>query len=526
MTVPFFCSEMFIKTVLAGGTDVALFNYVAYTLACLCIAALPAVLPVVQQAVSGLAARNMPLAGRGKVGRPLPQVERGRAGFPLSQVERGRAGFPLPMIGISTFGAALLCAAYAVMIANTLAPTSYLLYLAALMGSFGITVCYAKWFSLYTTVPLRTATFTMLLSWVMGQLLRLVASYLTPLAGLCLALVLVSAMQVCFVRLMGKMKPAPPGQACVQAPGMDGLGARFSPRHLLPFILALMLYSLVLALVRAATATEQYLLDPNSLNLMLRMAFPLLLLVFVAPKRPIIRFTSLYQISLILVVTAVLIVKFLISSHAVWAVALTSFIRGMIVLFFWLTLVQIVQSRRREPFTVFGIGLGVYIFAQGLGLFVSKGLGFSLDGDATLNIIYILVVLSLLALLVIEHNSRTDSNGAAVATDLMAPDGQGMDGIEGAPGEGRGSLMAQAGIRHPSNPGSGEVMASLRKRYGLTDRETEILEFICQGRSKRYIAETLVISENTVRGYAKSLHAKCGVHSKQELIDLCVQETR
>lgn len=59
----------------------------------------------------------------------------------------------------------------------------------------------------------------------------------------------------------------------------------------------------------------------------------------------------------------------------------------------------------------------------------------------------------------------------------------------------------------------------LAAQYGLTQREEEILRFICRGRSKAYIAETLVISENTVRTHSKALYAKLGVHSKQELID-------
>ncbi|WP_420484871.1 helix-turn-helix transcriptional regulator [Eggerthella lenta] len=35
-----------------------------------------------------------------------------------------------------------------------------------------------------------------------------------------------------------------------------------------------------------------------------------------------------------------------------------------------------------------------------------------------------------------------------------------------------------------------------------------------------YVAEELVISKNTVRTHTKSIFAKTGVHSRQELIDL------
>lgn len=55
---------------------------------------------------------------------------------------------------------------------------------------------------------------------------------------------------------------------------------------------------------------------------------------------------------------------------------------------------------------------------------------------------------------------------------------------------------------------------------GLTDRETEIMVLLCKARSKRYIAEELMLSENTVKTYAKTLYAKLEVHSRQELLTL------
>ncbi|WP_417755045.1 helix-turn-helix transcriptional regulator [Slackia isoflavoniconvertens] len=44
------------------------------------------------------------------------------------------------------------------------------------------------------------------------------------------------------------------------------------------------------------------------------------------------------------------------------------------------------------------------------------------------------------------------------------------------------------------------------------------------GRSCPFIAEKLVLSENTIRSYLQKVYSKCGVHSRQELISL-VEET-
>ena len=46
------------------------------------------------------------------------------------------------------------------------------------------------------------------------------------------------------------------------------------------------------------------------------------------------------------------------------------------------------------------------------------------------------------------------------------------------------------------------------------------MQLLCKGRSKAYIAETLFIAENTVRGHARRLYAKLDVHSKKELQEL------
>ena len=54
---------------------------------------------------------------------------------------------------------------------------------------------------------------------------------------------------------------------------------------------------------------------------------------------------------------------------------------------------------------------------------------------------------------------------------------------------------------------------------GLTRREREILGYLARGRSARYIAEDLVISENTVWAHVKRIYAKLDVHNRQELLD-------
>lgn len=58
------------------------------------------------------------------------------------------------------------------------------------------------------------------------------------------------------------------------------------------------------------------------------------------------------------------------------------------------------------------------------------------------------------------------------------------------------------------------------ERYGLSNREAEILAFALRGRTSERIAQELVISKSTVDTHLRRIYAKCGVHSRQELLDL------
>jgi DNA-binding NarL/FixJ family response regulator len=54
----------------------------------------------------------------------------------------------------------------------------------------------------------------------------------------------------------------------------------------------------------------------------------------------------------------------------------------------------------------------------------------------------------------------------------------------------------------------------------LTAREWEILDFFCQGKGTKQIAETLVLSEETIHSHSKSVLRKLNVHSRQEAIEV------
>lgn len=88
-----------------------------------------------------------------------------------------------------------------------------------------------------------------------------------------------------------------------------------------------------------------------------------------------------------------------------------------------------------------------------------------------------------------------------------------------ARGNAGGSASAPASAPADADPigARAEELAALHR---LTARESDVALLLARGRSAAYIGDELGISANTVRGHVKSVYAKLGVHSKQELIDL------
>lgn len=62
--------------------------------------------------------------------------------------------------------------------------------------------------------------------------------------------------------------------------------------------------------------------------------------------------------------------------------------------------------------------------------------------------------------------------------------------------------------------------SSLKRDFKLSNREADVLELIVRGRDVAHMAETLYVSENTVRSHCKNLYRKLGVHNRQQVLDL------
>lgn len=69
-----------------------------------------------------------------------------------------------------------------------------------------------------------------------------------------------------------------------------------------------------------------------------------------------------------------------------------------------------------------------------------------------------------------------------------------------------------------------DKVEKVTSRYPLTPREKEVFALLAHGRSNKYIEEKLFISEHTVDSHVTHIYRKCGVHSRQEIINMVEAE--
>ena len=166
---------------------------------------------------------------------------------------------------------------------------------------------------------------------------------------------------------------------------------------------------------------------------------------------------------------------------------------NFIVLFVWLTLCDIAQHSDYGALNVFSIGWSLYT----LPLFVGVTFAQLSNGHTTENMfltvmLYAALIVSTFCLELRDRDMQlifSDINSEA------APEPQDFADID-------------------------KRCAAIAETKHLTGRELEVMQMLCKGRTKAYIAESMFVTENTVKGHTKRLYTKLGVHSKKELQQL------
>lgn len=226
---------------------------------------------------------------------------------------------------------------------------------------------------------------------------------------------------------------------------------------------------------------------------------------------------------IVLVVLLALAIAAQFGSHDPWSIAaatadLTWYV---MVALLYVLLIALADHSKLAPSTLFAFGWTPYLLAKVAGTATAEYLQ-KIDGVGFL----ILLPLCLIGgVVMVFLNIRRDTTDFLFAFDSATPSKKTPSPSNSAINEESPSPIPRE-KELQRNQQDREALDRIAARFALTERERETMAFIHQGYSKRAIAEKLFLSQNTVRTHARTLYAKLGIHSRDDLLDLVQEENQ
>lgn len=264
--------------------------------------------------------------------------------------------------------------------------------------------------------------------------------------------------------------------------------------------------------------------------------------------------TTVFRVVYPLIITGFLLLPFLGAFYLNLFAALTYMVFSLVLMLMMMQCAQISRDRGINPVFIYAFFGSIVYLMQSLGFL----LGWLSDSVSSLGPEWLFVVAMIssyvLGLTLLAASGTLFKNLTGKAATPADPIEflplhreslrSGQDVLGGArarapeAGEASAAQTEETGKKHRSSdkkrrnrPSPSEDFGTIRDRlskrcfelkdaYGLSSRETEVMELIARGHSVAAVAEKLVISENTVRTHNKHIYTKLDIHSRQELLDL------
>ena len=181
--------------------------------------------------------------------------------------------------------------------------------------------------------------------------------------------------------------------------------------------------------------------------------------------------------------------------------------------------------------------IGILYFGEAIGLVCGDALVSALESSININLLSILctIVFLVTALVLFTEGDLTHAGIGELDTEV-SPGGANGSAAD-APIVLQMSACANckaAGGAAGSDAGSGadadpiapiqHVADVITERFGLSQRESEVLLLLLQGRTMARIQETLFISAGTVSTHTRHIYQKVGVPNRQALLDLAFSD--
>ena len=396
------------------------------------------------------------------------------------------------------------------------------------IGGLGVTLAYGRWIQVYAMLDLRFAAPLIFVTTIAGSILKTIVDLLPPVPAAVVFAIVPFAAFWC-ARASQQLVPSGPQPERYYTNRTVGSLGRV--------LCAIVVFCFTMGIVQATYLESRP--DPYVASVLLNhgteIAISVILTVWVCMLRRGLDFARTWRLLLILMVTA-LIFEMPLEDPAVHAM-LFSLVRTahaiLIVYFLFLAVADVARHSPYNPLAVYAVGWLAYVgpFAIGnvVGTFVATSpLAPFVPAIAAWTLV---VAVQLLVddrslgnrLIFADINVELDDEESPLRRiSAIQREEESKDAEVAAAIIEEGSAASKDGAPSGANAMRSRCQ-SIARTYNLTSREAEVFELLVRGHSKTRIAETFLISENTVRGHVKHIYEKLGVHTKQELLDLYEQ---
>ena len=388
---------------------------------------------------------------------------------------------------------------------------------ACLLAGFASTWLYLRVFLMFSLMPVRDVLTVLLGGLSLAYACRMALGFVPQSVLILLGFVMpflsviasrrgIDAMRgETAVGSKGNARFAPDGIARSKASSLGLHGASATLYWLV--VVEFAVYGLTAGLVRTPYEEAQFAAVVNVGGSLLLLASNVMLLWWVRRERVDMHLSGVCQAILFLLLTVLLTLVLFGSADSPVAAIASLFARFGVYTLLLCLLCALLPQINAHPYVTFGFGWGFFTLATAVGMSAATVAGISrFSATIALVIGYVLCAITFLV------HARTKGDDRIFAANADVGSGAGGEDV---------------GMRPTGTCDETDVLtlddiscrcAEMGERCGLTHREVEVVQLICLGRSKGYIAESLSITENTVRGYAKNAYRKLGIHSRQELL--------
>lgn len=403
----------------------------------------------------------------------------------------------------------------------------------------------------YASVPSRQATLYASAAFVLAALLYFLARGLPEELGLIVMALLPMLASLC------TMTPVGEASVAEERPRRD---------HLLPrgFFLRLMsaivVFSVVVGVTRGFTTlthAADALADQGAYVAFGMGVVALALYAAVGALGNDFDISKLYYPAIILTAVGILVVPLVVGGGEFGGPFIGVAYAGFIMMM-WCLFAHVAHVTGTSPVRVFGLGRGASALGTTIGWLLGSQLIPHQAGDSSvMTVVSVALVFALLVVSMLVFNDRAigmalrtvgkcsvgtcdrdeASAGSACLTCRFeetvaaleaaelggeAPTADAAGPAPEAGGEGT-SVADGAAAPDAARDKTGSWTRScleIAERFGLSQRETDVLFLLAKGRTISFIADDLSVSFNTAKSHIRHVYVKTGVHTRQELLDM------